>query len=334
MNTNTYNQNDYPDVLLGFSTSTTIKSHGCAITAIGMLAQIPPDEVNRRLKEVQGYANTNLVLWSKLKEAIPWIEFVWRGYGYDDAKVKQAISDQGACLVEVDWDGQPATNKDKHWVLAIGNGQIKDPLTGKIEPFSKYPLPTGYAIIKRTGNPPEGGNVSTIVVDIPTWERIRNNSEKADRAVRALGLVEQGGNADNVTAETIEKSIAGKEGAVTACNNQLSTANTKLAAAEQEVKNRIEQLGRTETTLTKEIEAYKADIINLNQTIKNVGQTDGNWKALYEDIKTRYDEASKQKGEALNELAETKTKLELCQKNTKAVNILTIIADLLEKIIK
>lgn len=331
MKTQTYNQTNYPDVLLGFSTTTTIKSHGCTITCIGMLAEIPPDQVNQRLKDVQGYANTNLVIWTKIKEAIPWLEFVWRGYGYDDTAVKLAIAQYGVCLIEVDWDGNPATPKDKHWVLAIGNGQIKDPLTGKIEPFSKYPLPTGYAIIKRTGNPPEGGTVATMTVDIPTWERIRNNSEKADRAVKALGL---GDNADNVSAETIEKSIAGKEGAVTACNNQLTTTNTKLAAAEQEIKNQEEQVSRLKLQLTAEASAYKDEITKLNTALQNGTTESSKWEELYRQAQTSFTEEAKQKGAALNELSKVKAELEACQKGAKAATILQVIAELLGKLIK
>lgn len=143
-----YNQRDsrWADVKLGFG-ATTIGSHGCTITCIGMLADLPPDEVNDRLKKVNGFQK-DLVIWSKIKEAIPWLEFEWRGYDYDNAKVLDAISKYKGCLVEVDFDGRISTPNDHHWVLYTGNGQLVDPWTGTQKSTGWYSNPTGYSVIK------------------------------------------------------------------------------------------------------------------------------------------------------------------------------------------
>src|SRR3972149_5340700 len=87
-----YSQRDprWADVNLGSSTTTTISSHGCTITSLGMVANINPLEVNNRLKNVNGYAETNKVLWTKVGEAIPWLKFEWRGYTYDNGRAADA----------------------------------------------------------------------------------------------------------------------------------------------------------------------------------------------------------------------------------------------------
>lgn len=142
---------------LGSSTTTTIGSHGCTITGIAILAGLTPDEVNRRILAVGGYQNGNLVIWSKIKEAIPWLEFEWRNYTYegdaDNNRVKDTISKYGACLVEVDYDGKISTPRDSHWVVYIGNQRMIDPWTGIEKPTSYYPIVKGFAVIKVSAKP-------------------------------------------------------------------------------------------------------------------------------------------------------------------------------------
>lgn len=142
---------------LGFS-NTLIENYGCTITCLTMLAGLfNVGDVNKRLKAVNGYANGNLLIWSKIKEAFSWLEFEWRGYSYDNNRVKQAIIDYGGCLVEV--DGSPIGG-DKHWVLYIGNGRLIDPWDGKEKPTSTY-IAIGYSIIKNFGIiEPEGDGMS------------------------------------------------------------------------------------------------------------------------------------------------------------------------------
>lgn len=126
------------------TSNTTIGSHGCCITSIGMLADMEPPEVNLRLIGKGGFVNGNLVIWSKIKEAIPRLEFEWRGYTYDNNAVKSAIARFGGCLVEV--NGAPIGGF-RHWVVFIGNQRLYDPWDGKEKPTSVY-SPTGFASIK------------------------------------------------------------------------------------------------------------------------------------------------------------------------------------------
>ena len=73
----------WKDIKLGFG-NTTIGFYGCTITSLAMLAGLLPNEVNERLRGVNGYAgdNKNLIIWAKVKQAIPWLEWEWRGYSY------------------------------------------------------------------------------------------------------------------------------------------------------------------------------------------------------------------------------------------------------------
>jgi FtsZ-binding cell division protein ZapB len=128
---------------LGFG-RTTIHNYGCTISSISMLFGTTPDIINNKLKSVNGYAgsNKNLVIWSKLSECLSG-KFIWRGYSYDNDKVKEAIDKNGGCLVEVDGSRIGAS---RHWVLYIGNGQMNDPWFGTTKSTSYY-RPVGYARI-------------------------------------------------------------------------------------------------------------------------------------------------------------------------------------------
>lgn len=121
----------------------TIGSHGCTITALAMFIGTTPDYVNKRLLEVNGYAQGCLVIWAKVKEAFPGV-YIEEPYirMYDNDAVLASIP----CLVEVDFDGTLRTD-DRHWVVFTGNKQMYDPWTGTVESTSKYPL-VGYRAIK------------------------------------------------------------------------------------------------------------------------------------------------------------------------------------------
>ncbi len=172
------NQRDirWKNVPLGFS-SLTLGDYGCTITCLAMLAGLNPDEVNARLKAVNGFQDKSLILWSKIKEAIPWLEFEWRGKPYDNEKVKGAVEEYGACLVEVDFDGKIATPNDKHWILYIGNQQMIDPWTGAKKSTGWYPLTTGYCLIKVSEKPDDKPNVVQVVGDGQAIETYQQHFE-------------------------------------------------------------------------------------------------------------------------------------------------------------
>lgn len=130
-------------IKLGFS-NVTIGGYGCTITCLAMLAGTTPDKVNEAMKRVGGYANGNLVIWSKVPQALPNLRFVKRVNGYNNDDVKANVP----CLVEVDFDGTPRTD-DRHWVVFKGNHLLNDPWTGTERYTNVYPILKGYAIYKK-----------------------------------------------------------------------------------------------------------------------------------------------------------------------------------------
>ena len=125
-------------------TQGTIGNLGCTITCISMLLGKTPSEVNQSIKNVNGYAQGNLVDWAKLPLAFSQIKSATRVRVYDNDQVKQAIEKNGGCLVEVNGSRIGAS---KHWVLYIGGGQMYDPWFGTQKTTNYYP-PTGFAVLE------------------------------------------------------------------------------------------------------------------------------------------------------------------------------------------
>lgn len=306
----------------GSTNKSTIGSHGCTITCVGMAADLNPDEVNQRLINKNGYAahkdtpqTVNLIIWSKIVEAIPWLKFAdnGRGYSYDDARVKAAISKNGFCLVAVNGTPIGGAAVDGHWVLAIGNGKILDPWDGKEKAFTSY-SPTGFSIIDKVGTPPSSGGgciISNNEEGSKLFTKLVHNSDVADQTVKYLGLAE---NADNVDFSTIKNSLEAREGKLTTCKTQLSTRETELARANQEVKNREEQISRLGDQLTSAKKAEKDAQDELKQARIEHEAKLVECEDMIEQLQSNFLEEAKAKGRALNDLAEVKAQLEQAEK--------------------
>lgn len=126
------------NVKLGFS-NVLIRDYGCVITALANMFDTTPLVINDYLKKNGGYVNGNLVYWAKVPG------FIYRGWSYNNDKVKEAIKKYGACIVQTDFDGNPRTNGD-HYVVFTGNHKLIDPWDGKEKPTSAYPLLKGYVV--------------------------------------------------------------------------------------------------------------------------------------------------------------------------------------------
>lgn len=120
----------------------TIGGYGCTITSLGYLVGLTPDKVNERMNAVGGYANGNLVIWKKIQEAIG--VTCYRYYGWDNQKVLDAITTNGAVLGEV--DGAAIGGTGKHWIVLTGNKKCQDPWTGVERPTSDFSF-TGYTTV-------------------------------------------------------------------------------------------------------------------------------------------------------------------------------------------
>jgi hypothetical protein len=261
------NQRDprWANIPLGTSTSTTIGSHGCTITCIAMLSGLTPDEVNRRLLAVSGYAQTNLVIWTKLKEAIPWIEFEKRAYSYNDADnlaVKDAISKYGGCLIQVDFDGKIATPRDDHWVIYIGNQKMIDPWTGAEKATSYYPLVEGYSVIKATPKPittqpqtPDIGNIDFEGNLENTLKFLFVENKFSEGDIRgAMEDFKRG------TVKHLEGVIANLTQEVKDANISDQTANDRVGQLEEIIEQKDSEIAQKETDCKQRLDNQKRDL--------------------------------------------------------------------------
>lgn len=224
---------------LGFSTNTTIGSHGCTITCVAMLLGVTPDVVNERLKAVKGFANTNLIIWAKVKEAFPNAEFEWRGYSYENDRVKTAIEKNGACLVEV--DGTPIGG-DKHWVLYTGDKKLIDPWDGQEKPTSSYKA-IGYSIINVNGPTPGGDMVQVPSED---FENLVKNSTEYDKFVKAgyesVEKVDEKITSLNQTISQKDETNSHLNNLLTEKGNKLEQANGRISTLEIQVSGLTERV--------------------------------------------------------------------------------------------
>lgn len=184
----------WADIKLGWG-SGTIGQYGCTITSLAMMAGITPDVLNQMLKgtsfEDSAFAGKtkNLIWWTKLeKYTNGLIKFHWRGYGYDEKKILDAVAKYGACLVEVDFDGT-GPKEDKHWILALGNRKANDPWSGNEVPTNKYSKWTGWAEIEiNKEKEAEMSDTNLLQIEKADFEKLRKNSETLDQLTDALGI--------------------------------------------------------------------------------------------------------------------------------------------------
>jgi len=142
---------------LGSSTY-TVTSHGCAVTAAAMLAnridpQLTPLELVPWLNTHAGFTSGGLLHWHKVADFIPGLAFItyhiWRNSPADVNKLRSLL-DSGPQIVQVDY--HPGGPLNTHFVLATAfvsgteapdDLTIIDPYTGKTTTLlTSYALPT------------------------------------------------------------------------------------------------------------------------------------------------------------------------------------------------
>jgi len=136
------------------------------------------------------------------------------------------------------------------------------------------------------------------------FEKLVSNSSKSDNLVKDLGL---GDKADDISYETIKRSIDARIG-------NADALRSKLSASEQEVENRIEQVSRLESKLTRQAELHKAELIALKEAQIKPEEIAEQYESTITALEKQLDKASKEKGKSLIELAEAKAKIESLQK--------------------
>lgn len=138
---------------------------GCVVCALTYLynhvtgRNITPDEFNSNLKKLGQYHATKnpkgafigaLIVWSNIKWIYPELQFVYRDYNYNNARVWSwiNITPRMPVIVEV-YKSDSITRR--HWVLYLGGQKMYDSILGKILSTSTrgYTPGTGSARFKK-----------------------------------------------------------------------------------------------------------------------------------------------------------------------------------------
>lgn len=142
--------------------STTIGYSGCTVSALGNILGLTPDVVNEKLKAVGGFLGA-LIIWKKIEDAFPGVK-INRVWSYNNDDVAAHVPN---VLVEV--PAAPIGGSGSHWVVYIGNHQLKDPWTGTVRPTSDFPNPTGYCTIDVSAyTPPQLQDTQKVIDDLRT----------------------------------------------------------------------------------------------------------------------------------------------------------------------
>lgn len=222
----------WKDIKVGSGTS-TIGQVGCTITALGYLVGLTPDKVNEKINAVGGY-QVNLVIWTKMQEAIG--VTCYRYYGWDNQKVLDAITANGAVLGEVDAAAIGGTGK--HWVVLTGNKKCQDPWTGTERPTSDFNF-TGYATV--VFDKSEMGNY---VNDNIYREYDLTNKESMKVCVDDHIKVSEGFYVEKTLYETLKGQYTENIKASEELSKKLAIANTDLETTRTALKTTQESLAR------------------------------------------------------------------------------------------
>lgn len=312
----------------GSGNTTTISSHGCTVTAIGMVVEKTPEEVNSLFIKHGSFSSLkespdviNLVNWQRIDEAITSLEFEWRGYSYEDDKVKAAIGKNGFCLVEINAAPIGGT---KHWVLAIGGGKIYDPFDGKEKAFSTY-SPTGYCVINKKEVSMPGtlpSNFDDIVHGSTQWDKTVTEYLPDTKPSEA-------------SFEALQRYVGGIKSTATSAQNTLTEVQKKLATTQSELDNRIEQVSRLKEEATQLEKTWNDRYTALKSSTRSGEAVEASYRGQLGVMQRRVDEAMKEKGAALNTAAEAKAELKACQDNREkqVIGLVKWLIDNLPKII-
>lgn len=135
------------------TSNSTIGATGCTISVLATMLHhagyfdINPSKLNVKLTQNGGYALGNLVIWSKVAELYPKVEWVYRYYYYDNKLAADWLSKGIMPVVEANAAPIGGAPGGRHWIGFVGDRKSVDPWTGKIVDTSKW-SPTGMALYK------------------------------------------------------------------------------------------------------------------------------------------------------------------------------------------
>lgn len=325
-----YSQNDPRWKNSGLGTLGTIGAYGCLETdATNITNYYGSDEtpltVNEKMKANKGFVNAqggttnaNLFNWSVFASLF---KLKYSGKFSNSAALTKVQMDQIKSSLDKGYpvllqiDTIPATSAlDEHWITAIGyDGDdfiVHDPWDGAIKRITSWgvaPQTLIYDWCWFEGSVPKQGTVD-VSMTIAKSERdfLVSRATVAKEVATYLDIPDP----DHASIDTFMKTIAGIKGSITNLQTQLKDKNIDLEKAKVEVSNRVEQIARIETNCQNDSAMYLDQIGKLNDLIRNQPSVQGSQDTRVQELKEQVDTISKEKGKALLQVAEYKTKYE------------------------
>lgn len=272
----------------------TIGQVGCTITCLGYCVGMTPDKVNEAMKRVGGY-QVNLVIWSKTLEAIGVKSY--RYTAYDNTKVLEAISNNGACLVEVDAKSIGGTGR--HWVVFTGNKKCQDPWTGTERPTTDF-TPTGYATVEfdksKMGNYQNDNsykgidltNTDSVKICVDVWFSVMSGDyiKKIDFESQISTLTQQRNEAEGSLGQMV--SFRDSLSQMLNCSNkneEISGVVNTLLEASSDLETVKKQLKTEQEARALDAESNKKRI---DELVKSLDDKDKEYQVKFASIKQNY----------------------------------------------
>lgn len=221
-----------------------------------------------------------------------------------------------------------------HVGIATGTGDTKtfdcfeqnDP-TGSNSHIKKYTYTAVLGWLRFKGNI----NSSDTPMENPdVYGTLVKKSTQFDKVCAYLAIPSD---PKDVMFEDIQKVIAGIKSSDNSAKRQVQELGAQLAVTQQEVKNREEQVSRLKTQLTETIESYQIEIEALKNKPDETSELVTNLRAQVVSLEGKYEEAMKEKGSNLKDLAEAKKNLDICIKSgPPSKSLLDFILDLLKRV--
>lgn len=198
---------------------------------------------------------------------------------------------------------------------------------GAIEPQLFFDELRKYKKEHGTAPAPEG----CLVPNTPEWrQKYEVLVGGATKWAETLKILEITDDPSTTPSDKIKSVVAGYKSRETDQANKLTAKQKELDTANQEILNRIEQVGRLEKLVT-DTEKYYKDLLNaLKSDIKNLPKIVEEAQGRIGVLEKELDEASKAKGRALNEVAGYKSELEACQKGQPTAQTKSLITQVIE----
>lgn len=182
---------------------------------------------------------------------------------------------------------------------------------GAIEPQIFFDELRKYKKEHGTASTPE----SCLVPNTPEWrQKYEVLVGGATKWAETLKILEITDDPSTTPSDKIKSVVAGYKSRETDQANKLIDKQKEVDVANQEIKNRGEQVGRLEK-LVLDKEKYYKDLLNaLKSDTKNLPKIVEEAQGRIGVLEGQLNEANKDKGRALNEAAGFKSQLEACQK--------------------